>query len=88
MKDTINLFESKNTAMLDEQQQIYANLKNIYIIYQYFVLPCRTSSGLLCCGYNVTIVVPALKLIHELSLQASSDPMRDIGIVSFSFSIY
>ena len=30
----------------------------------------------------------ALKFIHELSLQASSDPTSDIGIVSFFFSIY
>ena len=31
--------------------------------------------------------VPALKFIHELSLQASSNQTCDIGIVSFSFSI-
>ena len=35
-----------------------------------------------------TIFVPAFKLIHVLSLQASSDPTSDIGIVSFSSSIY
>ena len=28
-----------------EQQQICANLRNIYMRCQYFVLPCRTSSG-------------------------------------------
>ena len=35
----------------EEQQQICANLRNIYIRCQYFVLPCRTSSGLLCFSY-------------------------------------
>ena len=34
----------------EEQQQICARLR-IYINYQYFVLPCRTSSGLLCSSY-------------------------------------
>ena len=35
----------------EEQQQICANLRNVYIKCQYFVLPCRTSSGLLCFRY-------------------------------------
>ena len=34
----------------EEQHQICARLR-IYIKYQYFVLPCRTSSGLLCSSY-------------------------------------
>ena len=40
------------TPQCDEkQQQICAHLRNIYIRCQYFVLPCRTSSGLLCFSY-------------------------------------
>ena len=34
------------------------------------------------------VLFDSLKLSNELSLQASSDPTSDIGIVSFSFSIY
>ena len=33
---------------IHDKQQICANLRNVYIRCQYFVLPCRTSSGLLC----------------------------------------
>ena len=42
----------------------------------------------ICCCSSSHCGVPALKLTHELSLQASSDPTSDIGIVSFSFLIY
>ena len=50
----------------------------IYIFLKFAHICCCSSSH---CG------VPALKLIHVLSLQASSDPTSDIGIVSFSSSI-
>ena len=42
----------------------------------------------ICCCSSSYCGVPAFKLIHVLSLQASSDPTSDIGIVSFSSSIY
>ena len=51
----------------------------IYIFLKFAHICCCSSSH---CG------VPAFKLIHVLSLQASSDPTSDIGIVSFSSSIY
>ena len=60
----------------EEQQQVCAKLRNIYIFLNFAHICCCSSSH---CG------VPALKLINELS---SSDPTSDIGIVSFSFSIY
>ena len=44
----------------------------IYIILKFAHICCCSSSH---CG------VPAFKLIHVLSLQASSDPTSDIGIV-------
>ena len=71
-------FESRNTAM---RRRTTANMCEIkkYIFLNFAHICCCSSSH---CG------VPALKLINELSLQASSDPTSDIGIVSFSFSIY
>ena len=42
----------------------------------------------ICCCFSSHCGVPVFKLIHVLSLQASSDPTSDIGIVSFSFSIH
>ena len=51
----------------------------IYIFLKFARICCCSSSH---CG------VPAFKLIHVLSLQASSDPRSDIGIVSVSSSIY
>ena len=41
----------------------------------------------ICCCSSSHCGVPAFKLIHVLSLQASSDPTSHIGIVSFSSSI-
>ena len=55
------------------------NIGILYIFLNFAHICCCSSSH---CG------VRALKLIHELSLQASSDSTSDIGIVSFSFSIY
>ena len=42
----------------------------------------------ICCCSSSHCGVPAFKLIHVLSLQASSDLTSDIGIVSFSSSIF
>ena len=53
----------------------------ILVFYTYFYL------AHICCCPSSNCGVPALKLINELSLQASSDPTSDIGIVSFPSSI-
>ena len=42
----------------------------------------------ICCFSSPHCSVLALKIIHVLSLKASSNPMSDIGIVSFSFLIF
>ena len=75
-------FESRNTAIRRRTTANMYEIKNIYKIpifrpaMQDFFRAVSSNCG-----------VPALKLINELSLQASSDPMSDIGIVSFSSSI-
>ena len=78
-----NKFESTNTAMFSNspEEALQSRTKYCYLTYIFdFTNICCCSSSY--CG------VPALKLIHELSLQASSDPTSNIGIVFFSFLIY
>ena len=71
------------------RQRTTANMcelkKCIYIKYKIYVF---LKFAHICCCSSSHCGVPAFKLIHVLSLQASSDPTSDIGIVSFSSSIY